>query len=83
MPPTRFGGESGLSSKHQRKYSNKIRRENYDKVIKIQRMIENSAGFQFDPTSDIVKLSNKHFTKDIHKLQSKNLNFDPTFKKLN
>lgn len=51
--------------------------------MKIWETIENSTGLQFDPTGNVINLSNKRFTKNVYKVLNKNLNFVPTIKKLN
>lgn len=58
-------------------------KKNYEKEVKIQRTIENATFFQFSTAGNIIDVSNKHFTKYVHHLQSKNLNFVPTIKIFN
>ena len=62
---------------------NQIRRTNYGNFVKIRRTIENSTRFQSDPAGNVINLSDKYFTKDVHRLRNINLNFVPTIKKYN
>ena len=52
-------------------HSNQVRRKNHANFNKLRRTIEDSIGLQSDPAGHVKKLSNKSFTKDVHKLLNK------------
>ena len=66
--------------KHWLDYINQLRRSNYSNIIKIWRTIESSDGLQSDPAGNLIKLRNKHFTKNLYIPLNKNLQFVPTVK---
>lgn len=76
-------GKQRPATKYQLNCNNQLCQKNYEKEIKIQRTIENATFFQFSAAGNMIDVSNKHFTKYVHHLQSKNLNFVPTIKNFN
>ena len=56
----------------------KFYRTNHANTKKLWRTVEDTTGHQFDPTGNVINLSNKTFTKETFQLLNKNLNFTPT-----
>ena len=69
--------------KHRTDQRHKLHRTNHDNFIKLQKTLEDTTRFQYDPAGQVINLSTKRFCKDTFKLLKKNLNFVPTQKNIN
>ena len=59
-------------------HCHQLHRINHGNFVKLRRTIENTTGFQSDPSGKVINLSKERFTKETFKLLNKNLNFIPT-----
>ena len=65
----------GANKKYGNNQGHQLHRTNHENFVKLRRVIENTAGFQWDPARQVINLSKKRFTLENLKLLNKNLNF--------